>query len=289
MDYSDLLKKVHKIEIKAKGLSRNVFSGQYRSAFKGRGMTFSEVREYTYGDEVRDIDWNVSARFNHPFVKVYEEERELTIMLMIDVSASTGFGSKSALKTQTITEIAAILAFSAIMNNDKVGALLFSDKVELFISPKKGTQHCLRIIRELLSFKPTQSKTSFSSPFAYISNVIKRRCTCFFITDALGEFDKSLDIFASKHDTCAIIVNDKMEYEFPNLGLVLMEDLESKEKMWVDTSSKQTRSLFAQAMQEQKEKTESKLKKLGIDYVNVLTDSDYTKSLIKLFANRERL
>lgn len=289
MDYSDLLKKVHKIEIKAKGLSRNIFSGQYRSAFKGRGMTFSEVREYAYGDEVRDIDWNVSARFNHPFVKVYEEERELTIMLMIDVSASTGFGSRNALKKQTITEIAAILAFSAIMNNDKVGALLFSDQVELFISPKKGTQHCLRIIRELLSFQPKQSKTSFSGPFAYVNNVVKRRCTCFFITDALGEFDKSLDIFTSKHDTCAIIVNDKMEFSLADMGLVLMEDLETKEKLWVDTSNKQTRWLFAQAMKQQKEKTELKFKKLGIDYVSVLTDSDYTKSLIKLFANRERL
>ena len=289
MDYSDLIKKVHKIEIKAKGLSRNIFSGQYRSAFKGRGMTFSEVREYSYGDEIRDIDWNVSARFNHPFVKVYEEERDLTIMLMIDVSASTLFGSKNSLKTEIITEIAATLAFSAITNNDKVGALLFSDKVELFIAPKKGTQHCLRIIRELLSFKPSIGKTSFSTPFAYITNAIKRRCTCFFITDGLGEFDKSLDIFASKHDVCSILVNDKMESTLPNIGTVLMEDLETKQKIWVDTSSKITRWNYSLSMQKQKEKTENKFKKLGIDYVNVLTESDYTKALIKLFTNRERL
>lgn len=289
MDYSDLIKRVHKIEIKAKGLSANVFSGQYRSAFKGRGMTFSEVREYAYGDEVRSIDWNVSARMGKPFVKVFEEERELTLMLMIDVSGSTGFGTKNCLKTETITEIAAILAFSAISNNDKVGAMLFSNKVELFISPKKGSQHCLRIIRELLSFKPSGGHTSFTEPFKYISNILKRRSTFFLITDGLAKFDKSLSIFANKHDLCAIVVNDKAEFELPKIGTILLEDLETKQKQWVDTSDKQTRDNFKAYMLEIENENFAEFKKLGIDYVNILTTSDYTKELIKLFAKRERL
>ncbi|MBO6117495.1 MAG: DUF58 domain-containing protein [Bacteroidales bacterium] len=289
MEYSELIKKVHKIEIKAKGLSRNVFAGQYKSAFKGRGMTFSEVREYAYGDEVRSIDWNVTARYNKPFVKVFEEERELALMLMIDVSGSTGFGSRTCLKTETITEIAAILAFSAISNNDKVGALLFSDKVEMYIPPKKGSAHCLRIIRELLSFKPKDTATSFIEPFVYINNVIKRHCTCFLISDGLGMFDKSLSIFARKHDVCSILVNDKAEFELNDLGVVLTEDLETKQRIWVDTSDKQTRQLFKEYMLNAQKTTTDGFKKLGIDYVTVFTDSDYTKELIKLFANRERL
>lgn len=286
---SDILKKVHKIEIKAKGLSKDVFSGQYRSAFKGRGMTFSEVREYTYGDEVRSIDWNVSARFNHPFIKVFEEERELTIMLMIDVSGSTIFGSKNELKTEIITEIAATIAFSASSNNDKVGAILFSDKIDLFIPPKKGSAHCLRIIRELLSFRKEEGKTSFHEPFEYINNVIKKRCTCFLITDGFGEFDKGLTIFSRKHDVCSIIVNDQMETELPNLGLVLMKDAESNQSVWIDTSNKKTREQFRTYRQEQKDKLEKQFKKLGMDYVSLLTTDDYTKALIKLFAKRERL
>lgn len=286
---SDILKKVHKIEIKAKGLSRDVFSGQYRSAFKGRGMTFSEVREYTYGDEVRSIDWNVSARFNHPFIKVFEEERELTIMLMIDVSGSTIFGSKNELKTEIITEIAATIAFSASSNNDKVGAILFSDKIDLFIPPKKGSAHCLRIIRELLSFRKQEGMTSFHEPFEYINNVIKKRCTCFLITDGFGEFDKGLTIFSRKHDVCSIIVNDQMESKLPNLGLVLMKDAESNQSVWIDTSNKKTREKFYTYRQEQKDKLEKQFKKLGMDYVSLLTTDDYTKALIKLFAKRERL
>lgn len=289
MEYSELIKKVHKIEIKAKGLSRNVFAGQYKSAFKGRGMTFSEVREYTYGDEVRSIDWNVTARYNKPFVKVFEEERELALMLMIDVSGSTGFGSKNCLKVDTITEIAAILAFSAISNNDKVGALLFSDKVEMYIPPKKGSAHCLRIIRELLSFKPKDTTTSFSEPFVYINNITKKHCTCFLITDGFATFDKSLSIFARKHDVCSILVNDSMEYNLPDLGVVLMEDLETKENVWIDTHDEATRKNFKEYMLNSQKTTTDEFKKLGIDYVNIYTDSDYTKELIKLFANRERL
>ncbi|MCF0209920.1 MAG: DUF58 domain-containing protein [Bacteroidales bacterium] len=286
---SDLLKKVHKIEIRAKGLSRDVFSGQYRSAFKGRGMTFSEVREYTYGDEIRSIDWNVSARFNHPFVKIFEEERELTLMLMIDVSGSTAFGSKNELKKEIITEIAATIAFSASSNNDKVGAILFSDKVDMFIPPKKGSAHCLRIIRELLSFRKQEGTTSFHEPFEYINNVIKKRCTCFLITDGFGEFDKGLTIFARKHDVCSIIVNDVMETELPDLGLVLVNDAESKNSVWLDTSSKKIREDFRKYRLEQKEKLEQIFKKHGIDYISLLTTDDYTKELIKLFAKRERL
>ena len=303
MEYSELIKKVHKIEIKAKGLSRNVFAGQYKSAFKGRGMTFSEVREYSYGDEIRTIDWNVTARYNKPFVKIFEEERELALMLLIDVSASTGFGSKTCLKTDTITEIAAILAFSAIANNDKVGAILFSDKIEMYIPAKKGSSHCLRIIRELLNFRPKSDGTSFNEPFVFINNVIKRHCTCFFITDGLlnqqfsqkdktnsqSPFDKSLSIFARKNDVCAIIVNDKMEYELPNLGVTLFEDAETKEKIWVDTSNKKTREEFAKYMLNNQKAVTDEFKKLGMDYVQVNTDSDYTKHLIKLFTNRERL
>ncbi|MBP3254248.1 MAG: DUF58 domain-containing protein [Bacteroidales bacterium] len=289
MEYSDLIKKVHKIEIKAKGLSKNVFSGQYRSAFKGRGMTFSEVREYTYGDEVRSIDWNVSARFNKPYVKIFEEERELTIMLMIDVSGSTGFGTKHCLKSETITEIAAILAFSAVSNNDKVGALLFSDKVEMYIPPKKGSPHCLRIIRELLSFRPTVNRTSLKEPFVYINNVIKRHCTCFLITDGLAEFDKSLTIFSRKHDVCSVLVNDRAEFKLADVGLVLFEDAETKRREWVDTHDKQTRESFSQMMIQRQTRLTEELKKSGIDYVNIMTDSDYTKELIKLFTDRERL
>lgn len=286
---TDLLKKVHKIEIKAKGLSRDVFSGQYRSAFKGRGMTFSEVREYAYGDEVRSIDWNVSARFNRPFVKIFEEERELTIMLMIDISGSTAFGSKNELKKEIITEIAATIAFSASSNNDKVGAILFSDKTELFIPPKKGSSHCLRIIRELLAYRKTEGKTSFHEPFEYVNSVIKKRCTCFLITDGFGEFDKGLTIFSKKHDLCSIIVNDEMETNLPNLGLVLMNDAESNKSFWIDTSDKKTREWFYNYRIQQKEKQENLFKKLGMDYVSLLTTDDYTKALIKLFAKRERL
>lgn len=296
MTEAELLKKVHKIEIKAKGLSRDTFSGQYRSAFKGRGMTFSEVREYTYGDEVRSIDWNVSARFNHPFVKVFEEERELTIMLMIDISGSTDFGSKCCLKKDTITEIAAILAFSAIANNDKVGAILFSNKVELFIPPKKGSSHCLRIIREMLSFDTNKiegtkdvNKYKDKAPFEFLNNVIKKKCTCFLITDGFEDFGQGLTIFARKNDVCSILVNDNMEFDLPDMGMILVKDSENGESLWVDTSDKQTRKNFKKYREKQQEKTSMLFKKLGVDYINVRTSDDYNKALIKLFANRERL
>lgn len=279
----DLLKKVRKIEIKAKRLSRNIFSGQYHSAFKGRGMAFSEVREYAFGDEIRSIDWNVTARFNHPFVKVFEEERELTVVLLIDVSGSSFFGSRSSLKSEIITEIAATLSFSAIHNNDKVGVIFFSDKVEKYIPPKKGSSHILRIIRELITYKHSDSKTNFTEPLRFMNNVIKKSSTCFLITDALGEFDDSLKIVSRKHDLSAIIVSDEAEMEIPNLGLILLRDNETRERLWVDTSNKRLMKAYKEKKIENKSQTLDKLARSGIDYIEVKTNQDYIPLLMKLF------
>lgn len=288
MNTEDLLKKVHRIEIKAKRLSQNVFAGQYHSAFKGKGMTFSEVREYTYGDDIRNIDWNVTARNNHPYVKIFEEERELTVVLMIDVSGSTLFGSENNLKSEVITEIAAVLAFSAIHNNDKVGAILFSDKVEKYIPPKKGLSHILAVIRELLTFKRTNSKTDFSSAFMFLSNVIKKHSTCFLITDGFGKFDDSLHIAARKHDLSCLFVNDKKEFNLSNMGLVQFTDAESGNSLWIDTSDRQTRENFKNYRIQQQNDNMNELTKYGIDNVQMLCGEDYIKQLVKLFAKRER-
>jgi len=279
----DLLKKVRKIEIKTKRLSRNIFSGQYHSAFKGRGMAFSEVREYMFGDEVRSIDWNVTARYNHPYVKVFEEERELTVILLIDVSGSTFFGTKSNLKSDIITEIAAVISFSAIQNNDKVGVIFFSDKVEKYIPPKKGSSHILRIIRELITYKHSDSKTSFSEPLKFMNNVIKKQSTCFLITDGLGEFDDSLEILSRKHDLSTILVNDIAEREIPDLGLVLLHDNETNEDIWVDTSDKKLISSYRKNSEERSSKLQNKFKRIGIDYINVETNKDYIPLLMQLF------
>jgi uncharacterized protein (DUF58 family) len=279
----DLLKKVRKIEIKTKRLSRNIFSGQYHSAFKGRGMAFSEVREYMFGDEVRSIDWNVTARYNHPYVKVFEEERELTVILLIDVSGSTFFGTKSNLKSDIITEIAAVISFSAIQNNDKVGVIFFSDKVEKYIPPKKGSSHILRIIRELITYKHSDSKTSFSEPLKFMNNVIKKQSTCFLITDGLGEFDDSLEILSRKHDLSTILVNDIAEREIPDLGLVLLHDNETNEDIWVDTSDKKLISSYRKNSEERVSKLQNKFKRIGIDYINVETNKDYIPLLMQLF------
>lgn len=279
----DLLKKVRKIEIKTKRLSRNIFSGQYHSAFKGRGMAFSEVREYMFGDEVRSIDWNVTARYNHPYVKVFEEERELTVILLIDVSGSTFFGTKSNLKSDIITEIAAVISFSAIQNNDKVGVIFFSDKVEKYIPPKKGSSHILRIIRELITYKHSDSKTSFSEPLKFMNNVIKKQSTCFLITDGLGEFDDSLEILSRKHDLSTILVNDIAEREIPDLGLVLLHDNETNEDLWVDTSDKKLISSYRKNSEERGSKLQNKFKRIGIDYINVETNKDYIPLLMQLF------
>lgn len=286
MTTEDLLKKVHRIEIKAKKLSQEVFAGQYHSAFKGRGMTFSQVREYIYGDDIRNIDWNVTARSNHPYVKVYEEERELTVMLVIDVSGSTLFGSGNALKTEVITEIAAVLSFSAIHNNDKVGVILFSDKVEKYIPPKKGSSHILRIIRELLQYRQESCLTDFSCGLIFLNNVIKKRSTCFLITDCFGRFDDSLQIVARKHDMCAVLVNDAKEYELPEMGMVQFKDTETGQTLWIDTNSRATREAFAMERRTREEENIAKLNKYGVDTVKVLCGEDYIKQLTKLFAMR---
>ncbi len=288
MNSEDLLKKVHRIEIRAKRLSKDVFAGQYHSAFKGKGMTFSQVREYAYGDEIRNIDWNVTARQNHPYVKVFEEERELTVMLLIDISGSTFFGSDDNLKSEVICEIAAVLAFSAIRNNDKVGVIFFAERVEKYIPPKKGLSHILTIIRELLSFKRTNGKTDFSAPMVMLGNVIKKRATCFLITDGFAAFDKSLHIAAQKHDLCCIFVNDRREYELEKMGLVLFSDSESDRKFWIDTSDRTTRENYRAYRFNGQEQTEQQLIKYGIDNVRVLCGEDYIRSLVKLFAKRER-
>lgn len=288
MNTEDLLKKVHRIEIKAKRLSQNVFAGQYHSAFKGKGMTFSEVREYTYGDDIRNIDWNVTARNNHPYVKIFEEERELTVVLMIDVSGSTLFGSENNLKSEVITEIAAVLAFSAVHNNDKVGAILFSDKVEKYIPPKKGLSHILMVIRELLTFKRSNSKTDFSSAFMFLSNVIKKHSTAFLITDGFGRFDDSLHIAARKHDLSCLVVNDKREFQLSNMGLVQFTDAETGNSRWIDTSDKLTRENFRNYRIQQQNENMNELNKYGIDNVQMLCGEDYIRQLVKLFAKRER-
>ncbi|MDR0790812.1 MAG: DUF58 domain-containing protein [Bacteroidales bacterium] len=282
---SDLLKKVRKIEIKTKRLSANIFAGQYHSAFKGKGMAFSEVREYNYGDEIRSIDWNVTARFNHPFIKVFEEEREMTVVLLIDVSGSTFFGTDKVLKSEIITEIAAVLSFSAIANNDKVGVIFFSDKIEKYIPPKKGSSHILRIIRELLSFKPSENKTSFEVPLKFFCSVIKKRATCFLITDGYGTFDEQpLRIAANKHDLSVIMVRDKREYTLPNIGLMQIKDAESNHTIWIDTSDKQQIKSFTNFRKQQDESMTMQLKRMGITNVSLLTSDDYIKALMKLFS-----
>lgn len=285
----DLLKKVRKIEIKTRRLSKNIFSGQYHSAFKGRGMSFSEVREYNYGDEVRSIDWNVTARFNHPYVKVFEEERELTVILLIDVSGSTFFGTNGNLKSDIITEIAAVLSFSAIANNDKVGVIFFSDKVEKYIPAKKGSSHILRIIKELITYKQNNTKTSFDIPLKFMNNVIKKRSTCFLITDAFGNFDDSLEIISRKHDFSTIIVRDKKEDIIPSIGLVRLYDNETGKQIWIDSSDKNLLKHFSDQREKQDYILKQKFNRLGIDSIMVYTGEDYIRSLIKLFERGGRL
>lgn len=285
----DLLKKVRKIEIKTRRLSKNIFSGQYHSAFKGRGMSFSEVREYNYGDEVRSIDWNVTARFNHPYVKVFEEERELTVILLIDVSGSTFFGTNGSLKSDIITEIAAVLSFSAIANNDKVGVIFFSDKVEKYIPAKKGSSHILRIIKELITYKQSNTKTSFDIPLKFMNNVIKKRSTCFLITDAFGNFDDSLEIISRKHDFSTIIVRDKKEDIIPSIGLVRLYDNETGKQIWIDSSDKNLLKHFSEQREKQDYILKQKFNRLGIDSIMVYTGQDYIRSLIKLFERGGRL
>lgn len=288
METSELLKRVRKIEIKSRGLTNQIFSGQYHSAFKGRGMAFSEVREYNFGDDIRSIDWNVTARFDHPYVKVFEEERELTVMLLIDVSGSNYFGTQQMLKTEKITEIAALLAFSAIQNNDKVGVVFFSDRIEKFIPPKKGTAHILRIIRELVTFKSQSSGTKLSEPLRFLTNAIKKRCTAFLITDFMDTgFQDAIKIASRKHDLIGIRIVDKRESELPRAGLMKFRDFESNQTYWVDTSGKEFQETHRYRWQQHEKMLHDIFVKSRIDIAKVNTDEDFTKPLIKLFKKRE--
>jgi len=288
VETSELLKRVRKIEIKSRGLTNQIFSGQYHSAFKGRGMAFSEVREYNFGDDIRSIDWNVTARFDHPYVKVFEEERELTVMLLIDVSGSNYFGTQQMLKTEKITEIAALLAFSAIQNNDKVGVVFFSDRIEKFIPPKKGTAHILRIIRELVTFKSQSSGTKLSEPLRFLTNAIKKRCTAFLITDFMDTgFQDAIKIASRKHDLIGIRIVDKRESELPRAGLMKFRDFESNQTYWVDTSGKEFQETHRYRWQQHEKMLHDIFVKSRIDIAKVNTDEDFTKPLIKLFKKRE--
>ena len=286
MDES-IIKKVRKIEIKARGLSQQMFSGEYHSAFKGRGMAFSEVREYQYGDDVRNIDWNVTARLAHPYVKIFEEERELTVMLLVDVSGSGRFGTQSQFKEELAAEVAATLAFSAIANNDKVGVILFSDRIEKFIPPKKGRQHILRIIRELITFRPESNGTDIAQALAYFNNIIKRRCTAFLLSDFFDRgYDDALKIAAGKHDLVALRLVDRREEHLENLGLVKFYDPESTETLWVDTGNAAVRRVVDARAKQQAEQTERSMRRYGIDMATLYTGEDFVKPLRTLLSRR---
>ncbi len=288
MEATELFKKVRKIEIKTRGLSNQIFSGQYHSVFKGRGMAFSEVREYQYGDDIRNIDWNVTARFNHPYIKIFDEERELTVMLLIDVSGSNEFGTQKHLKEDQITEIAAVLAFSAIQNNDKVGVIFFSNKIEKFIPPKKGSTHILRIIRELIDFKPDKRETDISEALRYLTNAIKKRCSAFLISDFMDEgFEDALKIANRKHDLIAIRIFDEREHQLPNVGLIKLKNAETGKEMMVDTSNEKVRHEFKMNFLRKESKLNEIFLKSGVDAAKVKTDQDYVKPLINLFKKRE--
>jgi uncharacterized protein (DUF58 family) len=287
MDSTELLKKVRKIEIRTKALSQQIFAGEYHSAFKGRGMAFSEVREYQYGDDVRFIDWNVTARLNHPYVKIFEEERELTVMLLIDVSGSNLFGTRNEFKAELITELAAVLSFSAINNNDKVGVIFFSDRVEKFIPPKKGRSHILRIIRELVDYKPSQAKTDLAEPLRYLTNAIKKKCTAFVISDFVNcDFEQALKIASEKHDIVALHVMDRGESQLPDLGLMQLKDPETGKYSLTDTSDRLTRMAYEHWWKRQQEKNAELFRKVGVDMADFYTDRDYVKELIALFKRR---
>jgi hypothetical protein len=288
METNELLKRVRKLEIKTRGLSRNIFAGQYHSAFKGRGMVFSEVREYQYGDDVRDIDWNVTARHNKPYIKVFEEERELTVMLLIDVSGSRNFGAVGDLKWKTMTEIAATIAFSAIQNNDKTGVIFFSDKIEKFIPPKKGKKHILYIIRELLDFTPESRGTDLEMALQYMTNAIKKRCTTFLISDfiATPNYSNALSIANRNHDVVAVQVYDKRETELPDVGLIKLYDAERGVERWVDSSSVKVRNSYVQWWKSRQEKMHELLRKSRVDLATIATDEDYVIALMNLFKQR---
>ena len=287
MEASELIKKVRKIEIKTRGLSKHIFAGQYHSAFKGRGMAFSEVREYQYGDDIRNIDWNVTARFNHPYIKIFEEERELTVMLLVDVSGSRDFGTQVQLKKNLITEVSAVLAFSAIQNNDKIGVVFFSDKIEKFIPPKKGRQHILRIIRELIEFEPESKKTNIGEALRYLTNVIKKHCTAFILSDFYeSDFENALRIANNKHDIVALRMYDKREQTLPPVGLVRFADAETEKDIWIDTSDEKNRKAYQKWWLEKTDQLQTIFSKSGVDNATFATDEDYVKPLLNLFKRR---
>ena len=283
-----MLKKIRKIEIKTRGLSQNIFAGEYHSAYKGRGVIFSEVREYVPGDDVRDIDWNVTARQNKPFVKVYEEERELTVMLLVDVSGSRSFGAVGEAKMEKMAEIAATLAFSSIQNNDKVGMIMFSDKIEKFIPPKKGRKHILLLIREIINYQPENEGTDIDQVLRFLTNAIKKRTAAFLISDLIDTHDytQSLMIASRKHDLVTLQVYDKRDCEMPNVGLVKMRDLETGETAWIDTSSKSVRKTYAKAWYDRQQWISSVMTKSGVDMTSIATDEDFVKALLGMFRRR---
>ena len=288
METSELLKKVRQIEIKTKGLSQNIFAGEYHSAFKGRGMAFSEVREYQYGDDIRDIDWNVTARYNKPFIKIFEEERELTVMILVDVSESLNFGTVNSFKRDIVTEIAATLAFSAIQNNDKIGVIFFSDRIEKFIPPKKGRKHILYIIRELLDFEPESQYTDLAMALRFLTNAIKKRCTTFLISDFLNTYDyeNALTIANRKHDIVSMQVYDPLEMNLPSVGLMKIVDAETKHETWIDTSSRHTREAYARWFEKQEFYKSKAFTKSRVDNISIRTDEDYVRALLTLFKKR---
>jgi uncharacterized protein (DUF58 family) len=288
METSELIKKVRKIEIKTRGLSHNIFAGQYHSAFKGRGMSFSEVRDYQYGDDVRDIDWNVTARFNKPFVKVFEEERELTVMLLVDLSDSLDFGTTIRTKREMLAEIAATIAFAAIQNNDKIGVIFFTDRIEKFIPPQKGRKHILYIIRELLNIEPESKNTNIKVPLEFLTNALKKRCTAFMLSDFIctADYRNAMTIANRKHDLVAIQVYDRRLAELPNIGLIKVRDAENDVEMYIDTSSRKVREAQHAWWRTQSENLKETLQRSRVDYVSVRTDQDYVKALMALFAQR---
>ncbi|MEI8113415.1 MAG: DUF58 domain-containing protein [Bacteroidia bacterium] len=289
METSELIKRVRRIEIKTRGLSRNIFAGEYHTAFKGRGMAFSEVREYQFGDDVRNIDWNVTARYHKPFIKVYEEERELTVMLLIDMSGSREFGSMDKLKKDIVTEISAVLAFSAIQNNDKIGVIFFSDKIEKFIPPKKGRSHILRIISELIDFEPEARGTDISGAIRYLTNAIKKRCTAFVISDFIQEdpnLENALSIANNRHDVVALRIYDERETRIPDIGMVKLKDAESGKYTWIDTSDRKARNTYRLWWKDLSYRLDNSFKRSRVDYVSISTNHDYVRALMSLFKKR---
>lgn len=285
-----MLKRVRQIEIKTRGLTRNIFAGEYHSAFKGRGMAFAEVREYQFGDDIRNIDWNVTARYNHPYIKVFEEERELTVMLLIDVSGSQDFGTFQKLKSNVITEIAAILAFSAIQNNDKIGVIFFSEAVEKFIPPKKGKSHILRIIREMIDFRPENKGTNIPEALRYLTNAIKKKCTAFIISDFIDnhtDLERSLSVANNKHDVVAVRIYDKREEELPPIGMMKVKDAETGKYMWVNSSDSATRKIYHNWWLAHSGRLKGIYTRCGVDATHINTREDYVRSLINLFKTRE--